>query len=58
MTEIYQYPVKATPNGEGGFIGSFRDVPEALTEAESLAGRDARSERGGARRAGHFDRLL
>ena len=36
MTEIYQYPVKATPNGEGGFIGSFRDVPEALTEAESI----------------------
>jgi len=36
MTEIYQYPAKATPNGEGGFIGSFRDVPEALTEAESI----------------------
>lgn len=36
MTEIYQYPVKPTPNSEGGFIGSFRDVPEALTEAESI----------------------
>lgn len=26
------YPAKFEPNGEGGFIGTFRDVPEAITE--------------------------
>jgi len=27
------YPVDIRPNGQGGFIASFPDVPEALTEA-------------------------
>ncbi len=30
---LQAYPVKLTPNGQGGFIASFPDVPEALTEA-------------------------
>lgn len=28
----YRYPVKFMPNDEGGFIGTFRDIPEAITE--------------------------
>lgn len=28
----YGYPVRFEPNGEGGLCGTFRDVPEALTE--------------------------
>lgn len=28
----YRYPVKFMSNDEGGFIGTFRDIPEALTE--------------------------
>lgn len=32
----FRYPALVEPNGEGGFIASFRDVPEALTEAPSL----------------------
>jgi antitoxin HicB len=40
------YPVKLTPAENGGFVVTFRDIPEALTqgddEAEALAmGRDA-----------------
>lgn len=29
------YPVKLRPNGEGGYIAQFPDVPEALTEADT-----------------------
>ena len=32
----YQYPATIKSNGEGGFIASFRDVPEAITEAWDL----------------------
>lgn len=32
----YQYPATIESNGEGGFIASFRDVPEAITEADDL----------------------
>lgn len=32
----YQYPATIEDNGEGGFIASFRDVPEAVTEAWNL----------------------
>lgn len=30
--QAYGYPVRFEPNGEGGLCGTFRDVPEALTE--------------------------
>lgn len=33
MTSAFRYPAQIKPNGDGGFIASFRDVPEALTEA-------------------------
>lgn len=32
----FRYPALLEPNGEGGYIVSFRDVPEALTEGWSL----------------------
>lgn len=32
----YQYPATVEANEEGGFIASFRDVPEAITEAWDL----------------------
>ena len=32
----YQYPATIESNGEGGFMASFRDVPEAITEAWDL----------------------
>lgn len=32
-TTSFAYPALIEPNGEGGFIASFRDIPEALTEA-------------------------
>lgn len=46
MFSKFNFPVTIEPNGEGGYIASFRDVPEALTEAPSLediktAARDA-----------------
>lgn len=31
-----EYPAQMEPNGEGGFIVSFRDIPEALTEGWSI----------------------
>jgi len=31
------YPVKLRPNGQGGFIAQFPDVPEAITEADTKA---------------------
>lgn len=33
MTSAFRYPAQIEPNGEGGFIASFRDIPETLTEA-------------------------
>lgn len=33
---IFAYPATIQPNGEGGFIATFRDIPGALTEAEDL----------------------
>lgn len=33
MTSAFRYPAQVEPNGDGGFIASFRDIPEALTEA-------------------------
>lgn len=33
MTSAFRYPAQIEPNGDGGFIASFRDIPEALTEA-------------------------
>lgn len=38
MLASYSYPFSLEPYGEGGFMASFRDVPEALTEARSLEG--------------------
>ena len=32
----YTFPVTVEPNGIGGYMASFKDVPEALTEAETL----------------------
>ena len=32
-TSSFAYPAAIEPNGEGDFIASFRDIPEALTEA-------------------------
>ena len=34
-TSSFAYPAFIEPNGEGGFIASFRDIPEALTEGWS-----------------------
>lgn len=34
--DFYEYPAKIEPNDEGGYIASFRDVPEALTEARTM----------------------
>lgn len=31
-----RYPVKLEPAPEGGFVASFRDIPEALTQGESI----------------------
>ena len=38
MLPSYSYPFSVEPYGEGGFMASFRDAPEALTEARSLEG--------------------
>ena len=35
----FQYPALLKPNNEGGFIVSFRDVPEVITEIWSQEGR-------------------
>lgn len=35
MTSAFRYPAQIEPNGDGGFIASFRDIPEALTEAST-----------------------
>jgi len=36
MPDKFSYPYSAVPNGEGGFIAKFRDIPEALTEAPTI----------------------
>ena len=43
---MFEYPVDLSPAAEGGFVVSFPDVPEALTQGEDrdealLAARDA-----------------
>lgn len=35
FTEIMRYPVNITPAEEGGFVVSFPDVPEALTQGDT-----------------------
>lgn len=37
MLARFSYPFRLEPNGEGGYMASFRDVPEALTEAQTIA---------------------
>ena len=32
---LQAYPASLKPNGQGGFIAQFHDVPEALTEADT-----------------------
>ena len=32
-----KYPARFTPTEEGGFVVSFRDIPEALTQGENEA---------------------
>lgn len=32
---LQAYPVELSPNGEGGYIARFPDVPEALTEGDT-----------------------
>lgn len=36
MSAQFCFPVHVEPNSIGGFIASFRDIPEALTEAPTL----------------------
>lgn len=31
-----QYPAKFTPAKEGGYIVTFRDIPEAITQGDNL----------------------
>lgn len=31
----YQYPAKFEPSEEGGFVVTFRDIPEAITQGDS-----------------------
>ena len=33
---IYQYPAVFTPSDEGGFVITFPDVPEAITQGETV----------------------
>lgn len=35
--EVLEYPVRLTPD-DGGFVVTFPDVPEAITEGDSLEG--------------------
>lgn len=32
----FDYPVKVEPTSTGGFIGTFRDVPEAISEGSTI----------------------
>ncbi len=36
VSSSYRFPAQVEPNGKGGFIASFKDVPEALTEAATV----------------------
>lgn len=36
MDYTYVYPATITPAEEGGFVVTFRDVPEAITQGEDL----------------------
>lgn len=36
VSSSYRFPAQVEPNGIGGFIASFKDVPEALTEAATV----------------------
>lgn len=36
MSSVFRFPAQVEPNGDGGFIASFKDVPEALTEAATM----------------------
>ncbi|MDO4936746.1 MAG: type II toxin-antitoxin system HicB family antitoxin [Sutterellaceae bacterium] len=36
MPSTYRFPAQVESNGAGGFIASFKDVPEALTEAPTM----------------------
>ena len=36
MSSAFRFPAQIEPNGDGGFIASFKDVPEALTEAATM----------------------
>ena len=36
MAHDFRYPARVEPNGTGGWIASFIDVPEARTEAFNL----------------------
>ena len=33
---VYQYPAEFTPADEGGFVITFPDLPEAITQGESV----------------------
>jgi antitoxin HicB len=33
---VYQYPAEFTPADEGGFVVTFCDVPEAITQGETV----------------------
>jgi len=35
---MLRYPAKFKPAKEGGFVVTFRDIPEAITEGESVEG--------------------
>ncbi len=35
--KIMRYPVTLTPAPEGGYVVSFVDIPEALTQGETVA---------------------
>lgn len=36
VSSAFRFPAQVEPNGDGGFIASFKDVPEALTEAATM----------------------
>lgn len=36
MSSAFRFPAQVEPNGDGGFIASFKDIPEALTEAKTM----------------------
>ena len=36
VSSAFRFPAQVEPNGDGGYIASFRDIPEALTEAATM----------------------